>query len=47
MILTFEDSIQWAQRMLVVLLRCMLMPEIMHKGAPEIFLYQLNWKVAI
>ena len=34
------DSAIWGRRMLVVLLRCPLMPEIIHGGAPEVLLNQ-------
>jgi hypothetical protein len=37
-ILSCEEAIQLAYRSLVALLRCPLTPEIMHKGAPEVFL---------
>jgi hypothetical protein len=39
-ILLCEEAIQLAYRKLVVLLRCPLVPEKMHRGAPEVFLHQ-------
>jgi hypothetical protein len=33
--------------MSVVVLRCLLVPEIMYRRAPEVFLHQESWKVAI
>ena len=38
-IISCEDAIQLAHGTSVVLLRCPLMPEIKHRGAPEVFLY--------
>ena len=37
-ILSCEESIQPAYRTLVVILRCPLVPEITHKGTPEVSL---------
>jgi hypothetical protein len=39
-ILSYEEAIQLAYGTSVVLLRCPLMPEIMHGRAPEVFLHQ-------
>jgi hypothetical protein len=39
-ITSFEEAIQLANGTLQVLLRCPFMPEIMHKRALEVFLYQ-------
>jgi hypothetical protein len=39
-ILTCEEAIQLAYGTSVVLLRCLFMPEIMHRRAPEVFLHQ-------
>ena len=39
-ILSSEEAIQLAFRMYVVLMRCPLVPEIMHGGASEVFLHQ-------
>ena len=39
-ILSCEEAIQLANIMSVVLLRCPPVPEIMHEGAPEVFLHQ-------
>ena len=36
---SFEEAIQLAYRTSVVLLSSLLVPEIMHEGAPEVFLY--------
>ena len=41
-ILSCEEAFQLAYRTSVVLLRCSLLPEIMPKGAPKVFLHQ--WK---
>jgi hypothetical protein len=38
-----DEGIQLAYKMLVVLLRCMFEPEIMHRG---VFQHQKSWKVA-
>jgi hypothetical protein len=38
-ILSCEEAIQLAYGMSVVLLSSQFMPEIMHKGAPEVFLH--------
>jgi hypothetical protein len=46
-ILSWWETIQLAYWQLVVLLRCPFMPEIMHRRAPEVFLHQYSWKVAI
>ena len=35
-----------SQGVSVVLLRGLLVPEIMHRGAPEVFFHQLSWKLA-
>jgi hypothetical protein len=39
-ILSCEEAIQLAYGKSVVLLRCPFVPEIMHGGAPEVFLHQ-------
>jgi hypothetical protein len=39
-ILSCEEAIQLAYEMSVVLLRCPIVPEIMHGRAPEVFLQQ-------
>jgi hypothetical protein len=46
-ILSYEEAIQLAYGTSVVLLRCPFVPEIMHVRAPEVFLHQLSWNVAI
>jgi hypothetical protein len=45
-ILSCEEAIQRAYGKSVVLLRCPFVPEIMHGGAPEVFLHQYSWNVA-
>ena len=51
---SYEEATQLAYRMSNVLLRCPLMPKIIHRGAPEVFLGHLrssstseSWKVSI
>jgi hypothetical protein len=39
-ILSCEKAIKLAYRMLVVLLRCLVVPEVMHGGASDVFLHQ-------
>jgi hypothetical protein len=39
-IFSCEEAIQLAYETSVVLLRCPFVPEIMHGGAPEVFLHQ-------
>ena len=39
LILSCEEAIQLAFRKSVVLLRCLFVPEMMHRGAPEVFLH--------
>jgi hypothetical protein len=46
-ILSCEEAIQLAYGRSVVLLGCALVPEIMHGGAPGVFLHHESWKVAI
>jgi hypothetical protein len=46
-IATCEKAIQLAYGMSVVLLGRLFVPEIMYKGAPEVFPHQLIWKVII
>jgi hypothetical protein len=46
-ILSCEETIQLAYGTSVVLLRCQFVSEIMHGGAPEVFLHQLSLNVAI
>jgi hypothetical protein len=46
-ILLCEEAIQLAYGTSVVLLRCPFVPEIMHGRAPEVFLHQYSWNVAI
>jgi hypothetical protein len=46
-IFSCEEAIQLAYGTTVVLLRCPFVPEIMHGGAPEVFLRQFSWNVAI
>jgi hypothetical protein len=46
-ILSCEEAIQPAYGTSVILLRCPFVPEIMHRRAPEVFLHQKSWNVAI
>jgi hypothetical protein len=46
-ILSCEEAIQLAYGKSEVLLKYSFVPEIMHGGAPEVFLHQLSWNVAI
>jgi hypothetical protein len=46
-ILSCEEAIQLAYGTSVVLLQCPFVHEIMHGGAPEVFLHKLSWNVAI
>ena len=39
-IFSFEEAIQLGYIMLLVQLRCLLVPEIMHGGAPEVFFHK-------
>jgi hypothetical protein len=47
MILSCEEAFQLAFGTSMVLLRCLFVPEIMREEAPEVFLHQLRWNVAI
>jgi hypothetical protein len=46
-ILSCEEVIQLAYGTSMVPFRCLFVPEIMHRGAPEVFLQQLSWNIAI
>jgi hypothetical protein len=46
-VLSCEEAIQLAYGTSMVLLRCPFVPEIMHGRAPEVFLHQSSWNVAI
>jgi hypothetical protein len=46
-LLSCEEAIQLTYGTSVVLLRYPFVPEIMHGRAPEVFLHQLSWNVAI
>jgi hypothetical protein len=46
-ILSYEKAILLANRKFVVLLRCLLVSEMIHRGAPEVFLHLESWKTAI
>jgi hypothetical protein len=46
-ILLCEETIQLAYGMSVVLLRFLFVPELMYGRAPEVFLNQESWNVAI
>jgi hypothetical protein len=45
-LISCEEAIQLAYGTSVILLRCPLVPEIMHGRAPEFFLHQLGWNIA-
>jgi hypothetical protein len=48
LILSCEEVIQLAYTTSVVLLKCpLIVPEIMHRGAPEVFLHQYRWNVIL
>ena len=38
-IISCEEAIQLVYETSVILLRCLLLPEIMHEGAPDVFLH--------
>jgi hypothetical protein len=42
-----EEAIQLAYGMFVVLHSCQFVPEIMQERAPDDFLHQYSWKVAV